>query len=469
MEDYEALELLKEARHRFGARFERELVDPAFAEQAAFVRDSATFVGAQCTRRAGKSNGIGYRLYRKAKKYPGAMLPYIALTRESAKNIMWPVFREINEKHRLGAVLTESNLTVTLPNEARIVCFGADMKNFIQRLRGIKTPEAAVDEGQSFGSHLSELIDDILTPAISDYEDGALTLTGTPGPIPRGYFYDACLGKQGYSLHKWSVYQNPYMPRAKAFVRELMKKKGWDKLNPTYLREWCNEWVLDLDALLLPYVAEKNDYDELPPGHYYYILGVDIGLRDADALAVLAWNEKSPNVYLVEERVTAGQDLTALEQQIQDILSRYEISRIVMDTGGLGAKIAEEFTLRKGIPVEAADKRRKFENAALLKDTLRAGRFKAKKNSRFARDCELVQIDYDYTTPDRLVLKPGFHSDIIDSVLYAFKEAMAFTYRAPASKIAVGSEAWAREEIRRMEEAAIEEIEGNESQPWWAK
>ena len=397
------------------------------------------------------------------------MIPYIALTRESAKNIMWPVFREINEKYRVGAVLTESNLTVTVPGGARIVCFGADMKNFIQRLRGIKTPEAAVDEGQSFGHHLSELIDDILTPAISDYEDGALTLTGTPGPVPRGYFFDACHGRQGYSLHKWSVYQNPYMPRARKFVAELMKKKGWDLLNPTYLREWCNEWVLDLDALLLPYVASVNDYEALPPGQYNYILGIDIGLRDSDALAVIAWSHASPKIYLVEEVITQGQDLTSLENQINELLFRYEISRIVMDTGGLGAKIAEEFSIRKKIPVEAADKKRKFENAALLKDYMRVGKFKAKPASQFAKDCELVQIDYERTTPDRLVLKAGFHSDIIDAVLYAFKESQAFAFRNPAPKIQVGSEAWMKAEIKRMEEETLAEVMGDEEQPWWAK
>jgi hypothetical protein len=43
------------------------------------------------------------------------------------------------------------------------------MKNFIRRLRGIKTPGAGIDEAQDFGSHLESLVDDVLTPALADY------------------------------------------------------------------------------------------------------------------------------------------------------------------------------------------------------------------------------------------------------------------------------------------------------------
>jgi hypothetical protein len=468
MDDSTALKVLQASRRRFRESLPLTLSDGAFLDQDKFVADESTFVLAQCSRRSGKSTGIGKRLFKKANKYPNAIVPYFALTRESAKNIMWPVFNELNDKYRLNANLTEGNLTATLPNKARVVCFGADMKNFIQRIRGIKCPEAAIDEAQGFGGHLQELVDDILTPAISDYADGAIALTGTPGPVPRGYFFDACHGLQGYSTHKWTIFQNPYMPRAQTFLESLIKRKGWDKHNPTYLREWCNEWVLDLDALLLPYSAPVNDFHELPQANWRYILGIDIGLRDSDALAVLAWSESTPNIYLVEEIITPGQDLTSLEHQINSVMSRYEISRIVMDTGGLGAKIAEEFSVRKRIPVQAADKARKFENAALLKDWMRMGKFRARRDSRFAKDCEAVQIDYDRTTADRLVLKSGFHSDIIDAVLYAFKESPAFAFTPSAPKPPPGSSAWAKAEEARMEDAAHDEFD-SQGKPWWQK
>ena len=154
-----------------------------------------------------------------------------------------------------------------------------------------------------------------------------------------------------------------------------------------------------------------------------HILGVDIGLRDSDALAVVGWHEKSASVYLVDELVTANQDITTLSEQIERMIRLYQPTKIVMDTGGLGAKVAEELRRRKGLPIEAADKKRKMENVAFLNDWLRLGRFKAKKGSIFANDSLKVQIDWDKSTPDRLAVKPGFHSDIIDAVLYADRKS----------------------------------------------
>ena len=130
-----------------------------------------------------------------------------------------------------------------------------------------------------------------------------------------------------------------------------------------------------------------------------------------------------------------------------------------MDEGALGKKIAEEIRRRKHIPVQPADKMRKVENVAFLNDYLRQGKFKAKRDSHFAKDSELLQIDYDKTTPDRLVVKKGFHSDIIDAVLYAFKESPAFTYQKPKDKPKPGTKEWYDQQIDDMERSAIEHFE----------
>lgn len=436
--------------------------DLDFPLQDNFVMDSSRFIIAQCSRRAGKSNGLALRFLNTLHRYPGSFCPYIALTRESARNIMWPVLQELDDRFKIGFSFTESNLTVTHPNGARLQLFGADMKNFVKRLKGIKTPGAAIDEAQDFGSHIEHLVDDVLTPTLTDYKDGWLALTGTPGPIPMGYFYSATEERKfGYSFHSWTLFDNPYLPNARDFVAELKKKKEWDDTHPTLMREWYNQWVLDVESLLIKYSEEKNHYDSLPHAKWVYILGVDLGLRDSDALALLGWNESSPNIYLIDEIITANQDITELSNQIEALSKRYDISKIVMDTGGLGAKIAEEFTRRKHIPVTAADKKRKFENVSFLNDWLRSGKFKARKNSRFAQDSYRVQIDYEKTTPDRLVVKNEFHSDIIDACLYAFKESPAFTFQVSESKPKYGSKEWAEAETDRMEQEALEYAQKN--------
>lgn len=434
--------------------------DESFPEQDAFVIDDNRFVAAQCSRRAGKTNALALRFFKTLDTHPGALCLYIALTRESARNIMWGVMQEFEDMFKLGLTFAESNLTITHPNGARLQLFGADMKNFIRRLKGIKTPGVAIDECQDFGIHLESLIDDVLTPTLTDYEDSWLALTGTPGPIPLGYFYKVTQERKfGFSLHKWTLLQNPYLPNAAKFIEELKVKRSWQEDHPTLRREWYNEWVLDLESLLIKYEEAKNDYTVLPQRRWTYILGVDLGLRDSDALAVLAWCPDDPNIYLVTEVVTKDQDITSLVQQITKLTSQYDISKIVVDYGGLGAKIAEEIQRRHHIPLQAADKARKMENVALLNDWLRLGRFKAKKNSIFANDSKMVQIDWEKTTPDRIKVKDAFHSDIIDAVLYAFKESPAFTHQAKSPDAKYGSKEWAELETERMFEAELEKAE----------
>lgn len=435
-----------------------------FPEQEAFVNDPAQFIAAQCTRRAGKTNALALRFKRIMDRYPNSLCRYIAHTRDSAKDIMWPVLQEMNQRYNWGATLTESNLTMVIPNGARLRLFGADMKNFILRLKGAKSPAVAIDEAQDFGPHIGTLVDDVLTPTIADYEGSWLALTGTPGPVPRGTFYEATeKGIGNYSVHRWEVYDNPYMPNARAFVDELKRKKGWDDRNPTFLREWCNQWVLDYDSLLIQYNEQRCHFEEMPRGHYKYILGIDIGFNDSDALAVLAWSETSRTIYLVEEQTTSNQDITSLSEAIEGCCRRYDIAKIVMDTGGLGLKIAEELRRRRQIPVYPADKARKMENVAFLNDYLRLGRFKAKKESQFVSDSYQVQVDIDKTTPDKIIVKKGFHSDIIDAVLYAFKESPAWAYQEPVIPPKIGSPEWAQKEVDDMEQKAVEHFESLES------
>lgn len=454
-----ATALIKE---QIKAREKRILSFPA---QDDFVNDPSQFLAIQCTRRAGKTSALARRFKNTMQLYPNSLSRYIALTRDSAKDIMWPILLEMNELHNWDARFIESSLTMLLPNQSRLRLYGSDMKNFIRRLKGAKSPAVAIDEAQDFGPHLESLVDDVLTPTLVDYSESWLSIGGTPGPLPRGMFYEITAKQAAsYSVHKWTLYQNPYLPNAQDFVDKLKARKKWDENNPTYLREYQNQWVLDLESLLIRYREADNHFQTLPIYPWIYILGIDIGFKDADALAVLAWSEATPDIYLIEEVVTAGQDITELANQIEILNKKYSFSKMVIDTGGLGLKAAEELRRRKGLPILAADKARKMENVALLNDYLRQSKFKAKKDSRFAQDSFQVQIDHDKSTPDKIAVKKGFHSDILDAVLYAFRESPAWTYQNPKKELKYGSKEWQKNEESELERSAIEYFESqNES------
>lgn len=442
------------------------VLDANFPKQNAFILDTNRFIDAQCSRRAGKSNGLAIRFLKSMEKYPNSQCIYLALTRESAKDIMWGVLQDLNTKFNIGCQFTESKLEIRHPNGATLKLYGADMKNFIKRLKGRKYPGVGVDEAQDFGIHLQSLIDDVLTPAIADYEDGWLAITGTPGPVPQGYFFEITNQRRfGYSHHEWTLLENPYMPKPAEFIADLCSRREWDTNHPTLLREWKNQWVLDVESLWIRYKEGINDYKEIPIGRYNYIMGIDLGYNDADALAVLAWSEHDPNTYLVEEVLTRKQGLTELVAQIETLRKKYDIAKMVIDEGGLGKKLAEEMRRQHHIPVIGAEKQRKQETVAFLNDALRTGRFLAKKESQFALDSYLVQIDWDRTTPDRIVIKKQPHSDIIDAVIYAFKESPAYTYQKPIEKPKPGTPKWYEEEVSDMEQAAIEYFTNLEQNP----
>lgn len=433
-----------------------------FPPQDAFVKDTARFIAAQCSRRAGKSNGLALRFFITMETHPKSTCIYLALTRDSAKQIMWNVLQEMDDKYKLGCAFKESDLSITHPNGSKLTLYGADMANFIRRLKGQKSPGIGIDESQDFGSHLRSLVEDILTPMMVDYTDSWLAVVGTPGPVPQGYYFDLTHNKKfGYSVHKWTLLENPYVPEPEKFIADMIEKNQWPDDYPTLMREWRNNWVLDTEALWIRYKAEANHYLELPKNvkKWRYIIGIDIGYKDADALAVLAWSEEDKNTYLVEELISTKQDITSLMEQIDSLSKTYSPDKMVIDQGGLGLKIAEEMRRRHAIPVEPADKKLKAENVAILNDELRLGRFKAKSASRFAQDSYLIQIDWAKSTPDKIVIKKEPHSDIIDAVLYAHKESYAFTHIPEKPKPKFGTKEWAEQQTNDMFEAELQKFQ----------
>jgi len=432
-----------------------------FKEQLDFVLDEDSAKIAVCSRRAGKSVACAADLVYTALSQPEISCLYITLTRRMAKQLVWKEIKIIDRKYNLGGDYNSSDLTVTFPNGSMIYLSGANTSDEIEKFRGSAFKKVYIDEGQSFGSHIEELINDVLGPSLMDYA-GSLILIGTPPPIPTGFFSKTYQESKGWSKHHWTFWDNPFIIEKSGLTHQQMidkelKRRGIAADSPSVRREWYGEFTLDADSLLLHYDKTHNHFEKLPDNKSYsYVMGVDLGFNDADAIAVLAWSDNSPVTYLVEELVVSQQGITPLVAQIEAFQKKYPISRIVVDQGALGKKIAEELTRRHAIPVEAAEKQRKMENVAFLNDALRTGKFMANKESKFANDSYLVEIDQERSTADKIMVSKKYHSDIIDAVLYAFKLSPAYAFQAQKPKPKPGTDQWAKEEHERMIEAAYE-------------
>lgn len=446
------------------------LGDLLFDKQLKFVEDPHAFKIAVCSRRAGKTVACAADLIRTALETPNVICLYITLSRSNAKKLVWRELKKLKREYSLYADEDQTELSMTFPNGSVIYCSGAKDASEIEKFRGLAIKLCYIDECQSFREYIRDLIDEVISPALLDWA-GTLCLIGTPGALPIGYFAEcagAVRGKEeaskSWTLHSWTFFDNPFIPAVKLgkythrqLLERELHRRGVDASDPTIQREWFGKWEHDSKSLLINYDAEKNHYPVLPTGiKWNYIMGIDLGFNDADAIAILAWSEATPVTYLVEESLTRKQGLTELVEQVQQMQRKYDCSKLVIDEGGLGKKLAEEMRRRHQLPVQAADKVRKMENVAFLNDAMRTKRFMAKSASAFAQDCFLVEIDKDKSRPDKIKVSEKYHSDIIDAVLYAFKESPAYAYQAAEKEVAYGSPAWARKQQDSMFEAAQE-------------
>jgi len=398
-----------------------------FDKQLLFIKDPNKFKSAVCSRRAGKTVACAADLLDTIMSHKDVNCLYLTLNRMSAKRIIWKDLLKIIKKYKLNVKVNASDLTITcLDTDSTLYISGAKDATEIEKFRGMALKKVYIDECQSFRNYLRDLIDDVIIPALWDH-DGTLVLIGTPGPICAGVFYESCVSSE-WSPHHWTIHDNPWILKLSGKTPdEILKidreRKGVSEDNPSYRREGLGEWVEDMDALVFKYKREINDYNTLPEGDYEYVMGVDIGYNDADAIAVMAYNHKQNKVYLVEEYVKPKQTISQLATAIRRIDSVYNCSKKVIDAGALGKKIQEEIVQRYRINLEPAEKTRKIEFIEYMNADLRKGFIKIKADTVFAEESKLMTWDYDKSTPDRLVVSKAYHSDICDAVLYAYREA----------------------------------------------
>lgn len=443
-----------------------------FDEQLAFIQDESTLKTAVCSRRAGKTVACAADLIDTALNHANVVCLYITLSRKNAKRIIWPELLRINTEYNLGGNPNETDLSLKFPNDSIIYCSGAKDKSEIENYRGMAMKKVYIDEVQSFRNYIQDLVDDVISKALFDH-NGTLCLIGTPGLIPKGYFYE-CSHSQRYSKHSWTMFQNPFLEKKSGkkvieLVQQDCERMGVEITHPKIQRECYGRWVVDTESLIFQYDANKNHYEHLPAldGKWEYVIGVDIGHDDADAIAVIGWHPRIKEAYLVEELVKAKQGITELADQLDKFIKTYDPLRVVMDTGGLGKKIAEELKMRRDLPIEPAQKTEKMAHIEILNDAMRTQKFYAKKDSQFAQDCFLVEKDVDKSRVDKIIISDKYHSDVCDSVIYSYRCALNWLHEPEKPKIKPQSDEWFQKQAEEMEEVLLKQLNQSKEDDIW--
>lgn len=399
-----------------------------FPKQDAFVLDDSPRVAAKCTRRAGKSYGVGKKLFRAAYREPESTVLYLALTRQTAKRIMWKdVVKSLNREMKLNCKFNEAELTVTTPNGSVIYFAGADSgKDEMEKVLGGKLKLAVIDEAGSFRQDLRKLCYENIEPALADY-DGTLAMVGTPTDLLNTLFHQITDPDQpdepGWVVHSWDTTENPFMADNWSKRLAMLKETNPDvESTPFYRRMYRGDWVTDLSSLCYKFDEKKNRIAALPEGDYYYVLGVDLGFNDPSAFVVCAFNEYDKNLYIIDSYKASGMIISDVAERIKYYQKHYAFNTIVIDNAA--KQSVEELKQRYGLPLSPAEKQGKAEFIEIMNSELLQGRIKLlpEANDLATEWKALIWDDQSSKREEH----PSCENHLSDACLYAWRHCLQY-------------------------------------------
>jgi hypothetical protein len=387
-------------------------------------------------RRGGKTYGIDVTDLETSAQLGWQNL-YVTLTRLNAKEIAWGDLLELNDRYKLRGEANLTDLSMKFPSGGLIALRGANNEREIAKIRGKKWHRVKVDECQSIPDRiLVPLLGPIIPPTLLDF-GGELWCAGSRPAVRAGHWFRITEGDlaENWEQHRFDIRDNDKLPAVLAGVpieeilAEFRKDQGWTEDDPTYKREVLNMDIQDLEALLFAYRSGVNDVDALPEGLWAYVFGIDIGSVDADAIMVWGWRKHDSGLYLCDEYMKAGEDVTDLANAIKEMAAIYHPISMVIDEGGGGKKSVEELRRRHALPLKAAEKTSKPAYIRMMNADFRKGVIKVlrKKCPVFCEDMVLVRKDPEALARNVLqelpASKGGYHSDAADGGLYGWREA----------------------------------------------
>lgn len=492
------------------------IADSRMPVQAKAARDPSKRKSVRCPRRAGKSWYVLSEALEACLRKKNSVWVVVGLTRPSVKQIFWSLLQQLNKDLELGLTFLHVELTATFMNGSTILFRGAESRAEIEKLRGGQYDGVIIDECKSFYPLiLAELVQDVIEPALNDRR-GKLILVGTPGEILAGPFYEATCeppietrGSDGksrfsncpfgeklpgmhlWSFHTWTLQDNVEMPHLWEEALKIKDIRGYSDNHPTWRREFLGHWVASKDILVYRYQPNRHNFDGfLSLDHdWRYVLALDIGFNDADAIVVWAYAPTCYDVYAIYAEKRARQNLTQLALWVREVRARYCFDRPEVMTGdfaGLAKKLFEELAVTHGLPFEPAEKKEKNDFIEILNNEYDAGRI------HICYDPDADQVDSDgkpltlaaelitnrwleksIGTPKK-VEDPSTQNDLCDAHLYGWRWCDHRRAQPPERRLREGSTAWWLEKQRNDFEAAVKEHlnrkiddDRNLDRDWW--
>ncbi len=445
------------------------LTDPSKRKAVVTTRRSGkTYNNRQCAAEAVVDNP--WRDQRKSQP----VVQYIAQTQKKCLDNFWTPFKLLCERIGMKGHFDDANLRATFPNGVLVRCAGLDTSFEVDKFRGDAYVLVIIDEAATFGPKVEELVIAGVGMAMADY-DGTMIMTGTPGQAQVGYFYEIyCKARPEWSVHPcWSFMDNYHLPanvRTEAWI--LANLGPLD--SPKVRREAYGEWVSDASTLVYQYTDSGNLWDgALPAGHdWSYILGLDVGYRDPTAFVVGAFAKTHPWLFIVHSESHAHMLPAEVEEHIGVLKARYNIRRIVMDTGGsMALSNMNEWNMRSNFGIIGAQKKDKLTYIEHMNSDFHMGKIKVLKGLSVVKEWKtLPWADAEDEVRDarhdgKSIEHKGFPNHECDAALYMWRESRHYRSKEPEAPPEPNTpDYWRKQQLHAKTKAlqtAVRNAQGN--------
>lgn len=479
----------------------QRIIAQASEKQRPFVVDRRQGAAARAGRGAGKSYGVAMRKHRLSAAHPNQASLFITLSSERSRDILLPALYDLDKRFKIGIRERKKDNCALWPNGYRVLFRGCKDRIEANKRRGTPWVSAHWDECDTIPSALLEYdIHECVEPRLVDF-NGTWSVSGTPGPIPQGYWHKLSTGP---NVHTWDARDNPFIrnvlkywtgvldrmgatrglskskwPAGITSIEQILAKEElWGLLPPSFVREYLGQWVADLEALIYQ-VTQANTYVGAIPHPDLTTIGIDLGgatkeKPDLDRCAVTVAQScrNSPLIWVPEAFSKSDATVQSLAAMVMQLLERYPDASVFLDSASAGTIILHTFQ-KMGIPINPAEKRMrgpKQRRIQLVQGALRSGDLQISRmwnKERQAPACQdlLEEATALVWSENRRDHHPKCKDDVWDSALYAIVPHLG-DYDAEYEPPKPGSREAEEAENEREFEEALREAEGMEDCLW---
>lgn len=394
---------------------------------------------------------------------PGATSLAIAPTVTKARDLLLPGVEWLNAECGAGIVYRAGDFRFDFSNGGKTQCMGANTVREAEKIRGYAPPFITIEECGTYKPELLKfMIESCATPSqIKWYRNGGrgIGMIGTPGLVENDYWHMQCQGKFGASVHRGTIFDNPYILHPEEYLEMILKKNGWTRTTPRFRREYLGEFCSESDSMCYSWDKIVLPQHMAPDGGTTF-MGIDLGAtRSPSAWVVVRitreLREKQWRWIIHVLHSESGMTATVHDvvAKTAELKKRYGVTRMRGDSAGIGAMTLDTMSQKfQGVHVEHAPKAKsKLERIWLMSSMLQTGAMRIYEGAASLGN-QMLAIPWNDDKDDHHESYPDHECD---AAHYVVELANQWTKEQTPSGPEPNSKEFRLQEMRRYKQEAI--------------